>query len=57
MPREFILLPEAAVQCCEFCTLRGLAVGNAALNEAAFIHVTEVPVSKSQEKVFPLPWQ
>jgi hypothetical protein len=53
MPREFILLPEAAVQCYEFCTLRGLAVGNAALNDSGFIHVTDVPVSKSQENVFP----
>ena len=53
MPKECILLPEAAVQCCAFCTLRGLSCGKAALNEFAVIQVTEAPVSKSQEKVFP----
>jgi len=53
IPREFILLPEAAVQCCAFCTLRGLLEGKAALKEFAVIHVTEAPVSNSQEKVFP----
>jgi hypothetical protein len=53
MPKECILLPEAVVQCCAFCTLRGLSCGKAALNEFAVIQVTEAPVSKSQEKVFP----
>jgi hypothetical protein len=53
MPKECNLLPEAAVQCCAFCTLRGLSRGKAALKEFAVIQVTEAPVSKSQEKVFP----
>jgi len=53
IPSEFILLPEAAVQCCAVWTLRGLLEGKAALNELAVIHVTEAPVSNSQEKVFP----
>ncbi len=46
-------MPEAAVQCWAFCTLRGLECGNAALNEAAVIHVIEAPVSKSQENILP----
>jgi hypothetical protein len=53
IPKEFILLPEAAVQCCAFCTLRGLLEGKAALKEFAVIHVTDAPVSNNQEKVFP----
>ncbi len=35
------------------CTLQGLTLGKAAWNEAAVIQVTEAPVSKSYEKVFP----
>jgi hypothetical protein len=54
MPKECILLPEAAVQCCTFSTLRGLSCGKAALNEFAVIQVTEAPVLKSHENVFPL---
>ena len=53
MPREFNLSPEAAVQCCESCTLRGFLWGKAASKEFYVIQVTEAPVSNSQEKVFP----
>ncbi len=53
MPREFNLSPEAAVQYCEVCTLRGFWWGKAALNDALVIQVMEVPVSNNHEKVFP----
>ncbi len=53
MPKECILLPEAVVQCCVFCTLRGLSCGKAALNEFAVIQVTKAHASKSHENVFP----
>ncbi len=53
MPREFNLLPEAAVQCCESCTLQGFLWGKAASNEFFVIQVMEALVSNSQEKVFP----
>jgi hypothetical protein len=53
MPREFNLSPEAAVQCCEFCTLRGFLWGKAASNEFLVIQVMEAPVLNNQEKVFP----
>jgi len=57
MPRDFILLPDAAVQCWAFWTLGGLERGKAEWNDAAVIHVTDAPVSKSHENVFPLPRQ
>ncbi len=41
------------MQCWAFCTLPGLECGNAALNDAAVIQVTEAPVSKSQENILP----
>ena len=53
MPRECILSPEAAVQCCELCTLQGFVRGKAASNEAFVIQVIDAPVSNSQEKVCP----
>ncbi len=53
MPREFNLSPEAAVQCCESCTLRGFFGGKAVSKEFFVIQVTEAPISNNQEKVFP----
>jgi hypothetical protein len=53
MPREFNLLPEAAVQRCEVCSLRGFVFGKAAKKEACVIQVMEAPVSNSHEKVLP----
>ena len=45
--------PEAAVQCCELCTLQGFVRGKAASNEDFVIQVIDAPVSNSQEKVCP----
>jgi hypothetical protein len=55
MPREFNLSPEAAVQCCELCTLQGFVFGKAAKKEACVIQVIEAPISNSHENYLPPP--
>ncbi len=53
MPSEFSLSPDAAVQCCDSCTLRVFWCGKAVSKELFVIQVMEAPVSNSHENVFP----